>query len=69
MAKSKYYRVAVNRGTVYAHYEPCGDDLSYAKKQYQKIKEKELGKGDTIQLQVTDFSTTKDGKTIWRKVV
>ena len=70
MTKSKHYRVAVNRGSaIYSHYEPCGDDLTYAKKQYQKIKEKELSKGDTIQLQETDFSTTKSGKTIWKKVI
>jgi uncharacterized protein (AIM24 family) len=70
MAKSKHYRVAVNReSAIYAHYEPCGDDLAYAKKQYQKIKGKELSKGDTIQLQETDFSTTKSGNTIWKKVM
>lgn len=69
MAKDIYYRIAVNRTSkIYAHFEPCGDDLNYAKKQLKRFKENERSKGDTVQLQQTDFSTTKSGKTIWKAV-
>jgi hypothetical protein len=51
MKTETYYRIAVNKNSeLYSHFEPCGTDLSYAEKEFNKVK-KECEKDDTVELQ------------------
>jgi hypothetical protein len=54
MKKETYYRIAVNEGSeLYQHIEPCGTDLAYAEKKFEKIKS-ECEENDAVELQKTD---------------
>jgi hypothetical protein len=49
--KSTFYRVAVNKDSeIYNHIEPCGQDLSFATDQFEKIK-KDSTESDVVELQ------------------
>ena len=51
MKNETYYRIAVNKDSeIYRHFEPCGTDISFAEKEYEKAK-RECIETDTVELQ------------------
>jgi DNA-binding MurR/RpiR family transcriptional regulator len=48
----KFYRIAVNKNSeLYSHFEPCGTDLQYAEKEFNKICAECQYCEDTVELQ------------------
>lgn len=52
-----FYRVAVNKDSeIYSHFEPCGQDLQFAEREFEKIK-KECSDHDAVELQMNENFT------------